>query len=104
MVNQPKKFQRKIEDFICEKCGTKNIGNGFTNHCSNCLWSKHVDINPGDRAESCGGMMEPIKIDFEKGKYLINYICVKCGILRRKGIEKNDNFDAVIEIVKKSTK
>ena len=104
MTNQPKKFQRKIENFICEKCGTENIGNGFTNHCSNCLWSKHVDINPGDRAEECAGMMEPIKIDLEKGKYIINHKCAKCGLLRRKGIEKNDNFDAVIEIVKKRAK
>jgi hypothetical protein len=99
-----KKFQRKIEDFICEKCGTKNIGNGFTNHCSNCLWSKHVDINPGDRAETCGGMMQPVKIDFEKGKYFINFVCTKCGIHKRKIVERGDNFDAVIEIVKKYVK
>ncbi|MFH1455153.1 MAG: RNHCP domain-containing protein [bacterium] len=104
MVNQPRKFQRKFEDFICDKCGTKNIGNGFTNHCFNCLWSKHVDINPGDRAESCWGMMEPIKIDSQKGKYFINFKCVKCGIQKRKGVEKNDNFEAVIAIVEKSTK
>jgi hypothetical protein len=104
MVNQPKKFQKRIENFICEKCSTKNIGSGFTNHCSNCLWSKHVDINPGDRAENCGGMMEPIKIDFEKGKYFINHKCVKCGLLKRKGVEKNDNFDAAVAIVKKSAK
>lgn len=104
MVNQPKKFQRKVENFVCEKCGTKNIGNGFTNHCFKCLWSKHVDINPGDRAESCGGMMEPIKIDLEKGKYLINHKCVKCGFQKRKGVEKNDDFDAVIAIVRKNIK
>ena len=104
MVNQPKKFQRKIEDFVCEKCGTKNIGNGFTNHCFKCLWSKHVDINPGDRAANCGGMMEPIKIDFEKGKYLIDFKCTKCGLKKRKQVEKNDDFDAVINIVKKNAK
>lgn len=104
MVGQPKQFQRKFEDFVCEKCKTKNIGNGFTNHCSNCLWSKHVDINPGDRAETCGGMMEPIKIDSKKGKYHINFKCNKCGKENRKSVEKNDNFDAVIKIVEKSTK
>jgi len=104
MVNQAKHFQKKVEDFVCEKCATMNIGNGFTNHCVKCLWSKHVDINPGDRAESCGGMMEPIKIDFEKGKYLINHKCLKCGFQKRKGIEKNDDFEAVIAIVKKSVK
>jgi hypothetical protein len=99
-----KKFQKKVEDFICEKCGTKNIGNGFTNHCKNCLWSKHVDINPGDRAEKCGGMMQPIKIDFEKGKYFICFKCVKCGVQKRKMLEPEDNFDAALEIVKKNAK
>ena len=97
-----KKFQKKVEDFKCENCGAKNIGNGFTNHCAKCLWSKHVDINPGDREETCCGMMAPFKIDFEKGKYLINHKCVKCGVQKRKMFEKNDSFDAVLEITKKN--
>ena len=104
MVNQPKKFQKRKEDFICEKCATKNVGTGFTNHCFRCLWSKHVDINPGDRAESCQGMMEPVKIDFEKGKYIINHRCLKCNFKKRKGVEKNDDFEAVLAIVKKAIK
>jgi len=99
-----KKFQKKIEDFVCEKCQMKMVGNGFTNHCSNCLWSKHVDINPGDRAENCCGMMAPIKIDFEKGKYFINHKCMKCGALKRKGLENEDNFEAALEIVRKNAK
>ena len=104
MVNQPKKFTRRIEDFDCEKCGAKNTGTGFTNHCCHCLWSKHVDINPGDRATNCGGMMEPVKIDFEKGKYIINHKCVKCGFKKRQSLEKNDNFDAAVTITKKLAK
>ena len=104
MVNQAKKFQRIVEDFICEKCGAKVKGNGFTNHCPKCLWSKHVDINPGDRADGCLGMMCPVKIDFEKGKYYINHKCAKCGLHRRKIIEKSDNFDAAVEISRKNAK
>ncbi|MFA5651984.1 MAG: RNHCP domain-containing protein [Candidatus Paceibacterota bacterium] len=104
MVNQPKKFTRRIEDFDCEKCGAKNIGTGFTNHCCKCLWSKHVDINPGDRAANCGGMMEPVKIDFEKNKYIINHKCVKCGFQKRQSLEKNDNFDAAVAVTKKLAK
>lgn len=104
MTNQPKKFQRTVEDFICEKCGTKNIGDGFTNHCFNCLTSKHVDINPGDRAEICCGIMDPIKIDYEKGEYYINHKCLKCGIIKRKKLEKQDNFDTAVAITKKLTK
>jgi len=104
MTGQPKKFTRRFEDFTCEKCGALVEGTGFTNHCPKCLWSKHVDINPGDRAEKCHGMMEPVRIDFEKGKYLINYKCLKCGVEKRKQVEKTDNFDAVLNIAKKFAK
>lgn len=97
-------FQRKIENFICDKCGVENIGDGFTNHCSNCLWSKHVDINPGDRAENCGGMMEPIRIESEGGGYFVIHRCVKCGFEKRNKINKKDNFDIVLKIVEKNTK
>ena len=60
MNTPPKKFQRTIEDFTCEQCNFAVKGNGYTNHCPKCLWSKHVDVNPGDRAATCGGLMEPI--------------------------------------------
>ena len=39
-------FKRKIEDFVCGNCGEKIKGDGYTNHCLQCLWSKHVDITP----------------------------------------------------------
>ena len=57
-----KQFVRRREDFVCEHCGTKVVGDGYTNHCPKCLWSKHVDIMPGDRAEDCQGLMRPIDI------------------------------------------
>lgn len=57
-----KKFQRCTEDFDCGHCGFRVQGNGFTNHCPQCLWSAHVDINPGDRAATCRALMEPIAV------------------------------------------
>ena len=60
-----KQFQRKKENFVCEHCGQEVIGNGYTNHCPSCLHSKHVDINPGDRAETCGGLMEPVDLELK---------------------------------------
>jgi rubrerythrin len=78
-----KKFQRKKEDFKCEVCGKEVIGNGYTDHCPKCLWGKHVDINPGDRAEKCGGLMEPVGLDQKKGQWVIQYKCQKCGYLYR---------------------
>lgn len=52
---QEKKFQRQIEDFVCEKCGKEVKGDGYTDHCPRCLRSKHVDVNPGDRRSKCNG-------------------------------------------------
>src|SRR3990167_4839651 len=66
-----KKFQRKIEDFVCENCGCGVKGDGYTNHCPKCLWGKHVDVNPGDREEECGGMMKPIRSFFKRGDSVI---------------------------------
>ena len=93
-----KRFQRKIENFTCEKCGTLVKGNGWTNHCPKCLWSKHLDINPGDREEICAGLMAPVSIIKKGGGYLINHQCQKCGFERRKKLEKSDNFDALLMI------
>ncbi|MEI7740974.1 MAG: RNHCP domain-containing protein [bacterium] len=93
-----KKFQRKIEDFTCEHCGFLMRGTGYTNHCSECLWSKHVDINPGDRAADCGGMMEPIGLSVSGSAQSIIQKCVKCGHKRRNKVEVSDNIDAVIKL------
>ncbi len=97
---ETKGFQRKTEDFVCENCGKKNIGTGYTNHCRVCLWSKHVDINPGDRKELCCGMMAPIKVDQEKGQYVITHKCEKCNFERRKFIDKGDDFEAILAMAK----
>ncbi|MDX9856009.1 MAG: RNHCP domain-containing protein [Parcubacteria group bacterium] len=94
----PKKFQRKIEDFICKNCGTKVKGGGYTNHCPDCLWSRHVDINPGDRLSECGGMMEPIGIDQKKGNYIILHKCIKCGYEKRNRTAEGDDFDAILKV------
>ncbi|MFA5828496.1 MAG: RNHCP domain-containing protein [Candidatus Shapirobacteria bacterium] len=73
-------FIRKKEDFVCERCGEKVTGDGYTDHCPKCLWGKHVDeVLPGDRASKCGGGMEPTETSYEKGKFRINYRCQKCG-------------------------
>ncbi len=95
-----KRFNRQIEDFTCEHCGTKVHGNGYTNHCPNCLWSKHVDINPGDRAADCGGLMEPIAVEMKNGEYILTQKCTKCGHIRRNKVCDDDNFDAVIALSK----
>lgn len=96
-----KKFQKKKEDFICENCGFLVKGNGYTNHCQKCLWSKHVDKNPGDRIEECQGLMRPVGLELRKGgRYFILHRCEKCGFERFNGVSDQDDFDVVIKITK----
>jgi hypothetical protein len=104
MTNQPKKFQRNIEDFVCEHCGKVVKGNGYTNHCPYCLWSKHVDVNPGDRANDCQGMMEPIDVEFKNGKKFLIHKCEKCGFEKNNKVQEEDNLDKVLEIINKKNR
>lgn len=92
-------FKRTIEDFTCEHCGEQVTGNGFTNHCPQCLWSKHVDVDPGDRLALCGGLMRPTEIQKKGSEYSIIQVCEKCGFTRANKAQKEDNFDMVLQIV-----
>jgi len=94
----PKKFQRKIEDFVCENCGEKTKGDGYTDHCPKCLWSKHVDINPGDRMCDCKGLMEPIGVEIKSDEYIIHYQCLKCKYRHRVKSAPSDNLEKIIEL------
>lgn len=96
-----KKFTKKVENFICENCGKSVIGNGYTNHCPFCLYSKHVDINPGDRSCTCGGLMKPIEIQQKNGEFVILHKCIKCGFERKNKVQENDDINKIIEISKK---
>ena len=88
-----RKFTRTIEDFVCEQCGQTVKGDGYTNHCPDCLFSKHVDINPGDRAEECQGLMEPIAVEIKSGEYTILHRCLRCGFERKNKATDKDNFE-----------
>lgn len=95
-----KRFSRCIEDFSCEYCGIEVEGNGYTNHCPSCLWSKHVDITPGDRQEECQGMMEPVSIESKRGEYIILHKCKRCSLERKNKTAPNDDFDTIIKVSK----
>ncbi len=97
-------FIKNKEDFVCEKCGFEVVGNGYTNHCPECLWSKHVDVNPGDRKEDCGGLMQPVRIE-KKGKdYTIIHRCVRCGVEKPNKAVKEDNFQMIVQIAAENAK
>ncbi len=91
-------FIKNKEDFKCENCGFLVAGDGYTNHCRECLWSKHVDIDPGDRLETCCGLMKPIGSDKRGGEEVLIHECIKCGKVRRNRLSKGDNYDKVIAL------
>jgi hypothetical protein len=96
-----KKFQKRKEDFVCEHCGADVSGTGYTNHCSECLWSKHVDVNPGDREEECHGLMKPVSIEIQKGTHKLIHKCVVCGAQKKNKVSDFDDTKAVLELVQR---
>lgn len=94
-----KKFSRFIEDFICEHCQKQVKGNGYTNHCPYCLYSKHVDQNPGDRSATCHGLMEPIAVEVKGDQYILTHRCQKCQTIKRNKSASNDDFSAILQLM-----
>jgi hypothetical protein len=95
-----KRFARNVEDFVCAKCGTDVTGDGYTNHCPKCLWSLHVDVNPGDRAEDCGGLMRPVGVEEKGGKRALLHRCEKCGAERRCKTSPHDDAQAIYALAR----
>jgi hypothetical protein len=91
-------FTKVQEDFACEKCGLIVNGNGFTNHCPNCLWSKHVDVQPGDRANDCKGMMEPIAVRQKDRSKDVLHECKSCGQRKWNQVTPQDNSDMIVKL------
>ena len=83
---ESKRFKKNDSGFVCEHCGktVPALEKTSRNHCPYCLWSLHIDVMPGDRANECHGLMEPISAltDPRKG-YIIIHRCTKCGEIRR---------------------
>ena len=84
------------DSFTCRVCGRlvtpQSAGTDHRNHCPNCLSSLHVDIEPGDRASDCGGIMEPAAVWVRKGgEWAIIHRCRRCGALSSNRIAADDN-------------
>ena len=83
---EQKRFTKNDDSFTCVHCGKTVEPLGYTsrNHCPHCLWSLHVDINPGDRANECGGLLRPIRTEPDaKRGFVVIHKCEKCGEIRR---------------------
>lgn len=97
-MTEHRSFTRRREDFSCLRCGTPVRGNGYTNHCPRCLWSRHVDVNPGDRAADCGGAMEPVGALSEPEGIVVVHRCTVCGHIRRNRGAADDDRDALLAL------
>ena len=92
-----KRFTKNDSGFICANCGNEVPPLKYTsrNHCPKCLCSLHLDVNPGDRASDCGGVMDPAfaEPDAKRG-FIISH---KCRIRRNKAAADDDR-DLLIEL------
>ena len=100
-----KKFKMINETFVCENCleEVDILKGSARDHCNKCLYSKHVDIFPGDRKNKCCGLLKPIAVEKFKDTYKIVYKCEKCGEIHKNIMAKDDNFDEILDLMQNPT-
>lgn len=80
--------------FRCARCGLAVpplLTGGFRNHCPHCLWSLHVDVEPGDRLALCRAPMEPVAVIAHARKgWQIVHRCTRCGSTGRNRVALDD--------------
>lgn len=95
------------QPFTCAVCGEEVrplAAGGYRNHCPACLHSLHVDVNPGDRASDCAGVLEPVAVEHSGKKgWIIVHRCRRCGALRRNKAalddpDQPDDFDVLVAL------
>ena len=80
-----KRFTKNDNGFVCESCGATVEPLRYTsrNHCPKCLCSLHLDVNPGDRAAGCGGIMDAVfaEPDAKRG-FIVTHRCTQIYLCR----------------------
>lgn len=94
------------EAFVCKNCGRpvvpEGAGSDHRNHCPNCLYSLHVDIEPGDRESDCGGHMESVAVWVRKnGEWAIIHRYKRCEAFSSNRIAADDNPMKLMSIAMK---
>lgn len=95
-----KRFFMKDDAFICSHCKKEVLPLKYSarDHCPYCLYSKHVDLFPGDRKNPCKGLLVPIGIEKYRDTYKILYRCNRCKETHKNIIAKDDDMEKVIEL------
>lgn len=85
---------------MCESCGLYVVGGGYTNHCPDCLASKHVDVHPGDRSAHCGGLMDVVEIDLQHTQWRLLHRCRICGHTKWNMVSNQDSQQRLANLAK----
>lgn len=95
-----KRFNMIDEKFKCMNCGMDVDTLNYTarDHCPRCLYSRHVDVMPGDRQNKCMGLMMPIGIEKYKNTYKIIYKCLSCGEVHKNIMAQDDDYDMIVKL------
>ena len=99
-------MKKNDSGFVCVNCGrqVEKLGVTSRNHCPYCLHSLHVDIVPGDRANSCKGLLRPIAVETNAKKgYVVVFRCDKCGAITRNKSANDDDFEKLLEVAKNNS-
>ena len=100
-----KAFTKNDDSFVCVNCGKHVSPLKYTSrdHCPYCLMSIHVDINPGDRLNSCKGVMIPIDLEYKQSKgFVIVYKCKKCNEVHKNKVAEDDNKEMLLKVSNKT--
>ena len=102
------RFTHINDSFECAHCGRQvpPRARGCRNHCPYCLTSRHVDINPGDRANPCDGLMDAVgyELNAKKGIVLV-FRCRRCQTTARNMAANEDSnapddYDLILRLKK----
>ena len=101
-------------DFKCAHCGQivssahwlSGVNN--RNHCSYCLWSRHLDLYAaGDRLSACKATMQPIALTSKRsrnkysrgrGELMLVHLCTDCSEISINRIAADDHADTLLEV------
>jgi hypothetical protein len=98
-------FTHINEEFTCENCGetVPPRKTSCRNHCPFCLTSKHVDVNPGDRANPCKGIMDAIGYENNAKGLVLHFRCRICqgegrNVSAHEDSETPDDYDKILSL------
>ncbi len=92
--------------FQCIRCGSEvgpSTDGSYRNHCPFCLYSLHIDLDPGDRQSLCRGLMQPVGLRQRRSKHLqLVHRCNRCGHVKANRVveigHQPDSIDVMVSL------